>query len=229
MEAPPRSKRDPSPKRIVREGWNRLSRVYRPPDTSTDVFAHTESEYRKWLEPLIEALPDGAEVLDLGCGTGIPASRALARRFHVTGVDLSDVMVRRARMLVPRARFLRADMTAVDFPPGTFAAIVCLYSIIHVPLAEQRPLFERIHRWLAPGGLFLTIVGHRAWEGIARRWLDTDTRMFWSHTDAATYRAWLRAIGFSVLRQQLIPEAGSPGHELFLVRKHRRVRQPLSR
>ena len=157
-------------------------------------------------------------MLDLGCGTGVPASRALATRFEVTGVDLSDVMIRRARRTVPQARFLRADMTEVDFPPESFGAVVSLYAIIHVPLGKQRPLLARIRSWLAPGGLFLSILGHGAYEGMTRGWLGVDAPMYWSHADAGTYRRWLREVGFVVLHQEYIPE-GDSGHELFLARK----------
>src|SRR5262245_52786583 len=53
---------------------------------------------------------------------------------RVTGVDISDVQVERARRFVPGAVFLRADATETDFPPGSFSAVVCLYALIHIPL-----------------------------------------------------------------------------------------------
>jgi SAM-dependent methyltransferase len=208
---------------IVRKGWNRLSKVYRPPGTKSDCFRHTDRQYRKWLDPLTESLEAGTPVLDLGCGTGEPAGRDLAKRFDVTGVDLSDVMIRRARKAVPTGRFIRADMTRVNFPTASFGAVVSLYAIIHVPLAKQRPLLKRIHSWLAPQGLFLAVLGHDAWQGTQREWLGVDAKMFWSHADAATYRRWLHEIGFVVLHQEFVPE-GDTGHELFLARKRSRRR-----
>ena len=57
-------------------------------------------------------------MLDLGCGNGVPVARELSARFAVTGVDLSPVQVERARALVPGARFVCADMTAVEFEPS---------------------------------------------------------------------------------------------------------------
>lgn len=46
--------------------------------------------------------------------------------------------------------------------------------------------------------------------------------MFWSHADAATYRTWLGGTGFTVDRQEFVPE-GDGGHELFLPRARPRV------
>jgi SAM-dependent methyltransferase len=211
----------PSAEKIVRNGWNRLSTTYRPPGGKSDCFLHTDRQYRKWLGPIVEGLEPGTPALDLGCGTGEPASRELARRFDLTGVDLSEVMIKRARKAVPAGRFIRADMTKVNFPAESFGAVVSLYAIIHVPLAKQKQLLKRIHNWLRPRGFFLAILGHKAWEGTERGWLGVDTTMFWSHADAATYRRWLRETGFAVLHQEFIPEADG-GHELFLVRKRAR-------
>jgi hypothetical protein len=150
------------------------------------------------------------------------ASRELAKCFDVTGVELSEVMIRRAREAVPSGRFIRADMTRINLPPGPFLAVVSLYVISHVALAKQRSLMTRIHSWLGPRGLFLAVLGHEAWEGTVQRWPGVDVPMIWSHADAATYRRWLRETGFTVDRQEFVPE-GDGGHELFLARKHART------
>ena len=205
-------------KTIVRHGWNRVSRVYRSDESVTDVFGHAHLEYNDWLVPVVRSIPRGSEVLDLGCGCGVPAARLLADRFRVTGVDISDVQIRRARHLVPAAKFLRADMTDVSFPDESFGAVVCLYAIIHVPLEEQRPLLERVYRWLAPGGLFLLIAGEEAWTGEERNWLGSNAKMYWSHADAETYLRWLRATGFAIERRTFVPE-GASGHALILAHK----------
>ncbi len=91
----------------------------------------------------------------------------------MTGVDISDVQVERARQLVPGAVFLRADATEAGFPPGTFDAVVCLYALIHMPLDRQPRLLRDIARWLRPGGWLLATTGQDAWNGhrgeLARR------------------------------------------------------------
>ncbi len=207
------------PDRLVRDGWDRASRSYRPEALAgADVFGHRSEEYRGWLAPLFDHLAPNDRVLDLGCGCGIPASALLAEQFDVTGVDLSDVQIVRARQLVPRATFLREDMTRVEFPGSSFRAVVCLYALIHVPLAAQRPLLGRIRRWLSPRGWFIVITGHEAYEGTEADWLGSGATMFWSHADAATYRAWLRDAGFEIVDQTFVPE-GKGGHELFRARK----------
>jgi SAM-dependent methyltransferase len=204
------------PKAIVRAGWNRVSTTYRK--NTADPFGHTDSDHQEWLRPFFRAVPRGSDVLDLGCGCGAPDAVLLSERFRVTGVDISDVQVRRARALVPKARFIRADMTEVEFRPETFGGVLCLYSLIHVPLDEQPALIARMHDWLRPGGILLIITGETAYTGLAENWLGSNAKMYWSHTDADTYERWFESAGFEVLRRTHVPE-DEDGHALFLARK----------
>lgn len=195
------------PKDLVRRGYDQISYAYRGDQISRD------RGYFRWLDELIPLLQDGDAVLDLGCGCGVPVAQELASRFTVTGVDIAPVQIDRARQLVPQATFVCADMTSVAFAPQTFAAIVSLYALIHLPLVEHRPMLEHCFAWLQPGGVFLATVGHRAWTGCADDWHGAP--MYWSHADEQTYLRWLGEIGFAVQWTRFIPE-GDGGHTLVL-------------
>ena len=195
------------PKELVRRGYDRVSRAYRADDAGED-------QYAPWLDLLERRVAPGASVLDLGCGCGIPVALRLARRYAVTGVDLSPVQVARARELVPGATFICEDMSALTYPAASFGAIVCLYALIHLPLAEQPAMLRSIATWLRPGGVFLATVGHRAWTGVERDWLGVEGGdMWWSHADAETYRRWAGDAGLRVELETFVPE-GAGGHTL---------------
>ena len=198
------------PKDLVRRSYDRISRAYRGDSVSR------ERGYFAWLEALTPLLQPGDAILDLGCGCGIPVAQELAQHFHVTGVDLSAVQIARARQLVPQATLLCADMTALQFPPGTFAAVVSFWAIIHLPVHEHRPLLERCFTWLQPGGYLLATVGYQAWTGYKDDWYGAP--MYWSHADEATYLSWFQELGFALLWTRFIPE-GDSGHVLVCVRR----------
>jgi len=81
----------------VRAGYDAVSRAYRA-DVADEA---TQRQYAEWLGHVRDRAPAGGHVLDLGCGNGIPAAKWLSDNgFRVTGVDLSDTMVERARELV---------------------------------------------------------------------------------------------------------------------------------
>ncbi len=202
------------PKEIVRSGYDRVSYAYRGDEGDA-----SSENYLAWIDELAITLPDRARVLDLGCGNGIPVTRRLAQQYAATGVDLSPVQIDRARALVPEAEFICADMTAIDFPPASFDAVVSFYAIIHVPLEEQPALLGSIHRWLKPGGRLMATVGHTAWTGTEADWLGVEGgEMYWSHTDQDTYQQWLAQAGFTVLWTRFIPE-GTGGHTLMMAQK----------
>lgn len=124
-------------------------------------------------------------------------------------------------MLVPKADFILGDMCEVEFKPAEFDAVVCLYAIIHVPLAEQRQLLSNLSCWLKPGGLLLLSAGYREWTGEESDWLGVDgADMYWSHADRDTYLHWLVEEGLMVYWDRFVPE-GDGGHTLFLARKAR--------
>ena len=199
----------------VRAGYNILSRAYRA-DTADEA---TQRQYVEWLGVVRERAPAGGDVLDLGCGNGIPAAKWLSDNgFWVTGVDLSDTMIDRARELVPKARFLRGDATSVDdidFGGSAFDAVVSFYALIHMPITDQPGVIARAARWLRPGGLFLATVGHTAWTGTENDWLGGGADMWWSHPEAATYRAWIESAGLAIDDERFVAE-GAGGHTLFV-------------
>jgi SAM-dependent methyltransferase len=200
------------PKELVRRGYDALSLRY-------DQAYGAETKYQLWISELSGRIPAGGTVLDLGCGSGVPVARALATVGHrVTGVDISEVQIRRARELVPQAEFIRADATAVDFGPASFDAVVSFYALIHIPLEEQLPLLQKVAGWLRPGGWFLGTTGHRAWTGVDEDWLGGGTAMWWSHADAATNRTWITQAGLMVEQEEFVPE-GEGGHALFWARR----------
>lgn len=203
----------PNQKDIVRKGYNLGSYAYRPDDAPDD-----HGPYAEWVELLASLVSAGAPVVDLGCGCGLPATKLLARHFEVTGVDLSPVQIERAERLVPRARFVCGDMSSVDFEDASLAAVVSFYAIIHLPLDEHPALFERIFRWLRPGGYLLAIVGYEAWSGVEEYDGVEGAEMAWSHADEATNVAWIEQAGFELLEVRFVPEDDS-GHSLVLARR----------
>jgi SAM-dependent methyltransferase len=202
------------PADIVRRGYDALSYRYRG-DTDEPV------EYRLWLAALQRQLPSGAGVLDLGCGCGVPVAATLATGgHHVTGLDLSEVQITRARRLVPEATFVHADANQVSFPDRAFDAVICLYALIHMPLDQQPRLISRIADWLRPGGLLLVTAGAQAWTGTEERWLGGAVPMWWSQADPDTYRRWIVQAGLLVESEEFVAE-GDSGHQLFWARRPR--------
>jgi SAM-dependent methyltransferase len=206
-------------KTVVEQGYDRVAERYAA--WSGDSWQRERGHYGSLL---IERLPRGAAVLELGCGTGVPVARQLSTHFAVTGIDLSARSIALARDNVPGATFLHADMASVSFPAEYFDAVVAFCSIIHVPRDEHSRLLHSIARWLRPGGLFVASMGATA----SNDWYDEDwlgAPMFWSHFDSDTNRAMIAAAGLDVLEATVRTENedGVPVSFLWVV-----ARKPVS-
>ena len=194
------------PKRIVAEGYDAVAERYltwaaKIPDASRS----------RYTQALLDGLPAGARVLELGCGAGMPTTLALAECFTVTGVDLSARQIELARQAVPGATFIQSDMTALDFPPASFDGVAAFFSLIHVPREEHAALLARIADWLRPGGLLVATMGARDTPGeVEDNWLGAP--MYFSHWDAATNRRLVEKAGLRILRatEETADEDGAP-------------------
>jgi ubiquinone/menaquinone biosynthesis C-methylase UbiE len=123
-------------------------------------------------------LQAGAKVLDVGCGTGasaLPAAQAVGKDGFVVGVDLAARLLDRARSKatasnLDNVEFQVADMTALNYPDGSFDAVVSVFSIFFVP--DMEGLVRELWRMVRPDGkLAVTTWGPRIFEPAYSRWL----------------------------------------------------------
>ena len=196
-------------KRIVRTAYDRIASRY------AEWSGRIADEARdRMVEAFAAPLADGARILDLGCGSGLPSTRLLARRFRVLGVDASAAQVERARRNVPSAEFLVGDIGEIDIPDASFDGVVALYAISHVPREEHAALFSKVYRWLRPGGSFLATLGATESPDWTGPWLGEE--MFFSSFGADDYRAMLRAAGFALRVDEIAVTPEPEGDVAFL-------------
>lgn len=166
----------------------------------------------RWVEKLLARLEDDSNVLEVGCGGGAPATKRLAERHRLLGIDISARQVERARERVPKAAFMRADATELELEPASFDAVVSLYMLGHVPRAEQAPLLASIASWLREGGFLLATMGTGGAEDeVEDDWLGAP--MFFASFDEAANRHMLAEAGFELIEAKVIP-IEEPGHGL---------------
>jgi cyclopropane fatty-acyl-phospholipid synthase-like methyltransferase len=167
----------------------------------------------EWLDELVSRLPGEARVVELGCGGGTRETAVLARRFRLTGVDLSHEQLRRARERVAQAEFVHADFTEIDFEPGSVDAVAAFYSFNHVPRDLLPGLLARIRAWLADEGLFLAALGTGDTKGWVGEWLGTT--MYFSSFPPETNSGLLREAGFELLRDEVVTMREPEGDAAF--------------
>ncbi len=189
-------------KQLVESGYDRIAQQYL--EFAQRNLAQEKSSARmRYLHKLLEHLPARAQILELGCGAGVPCTQLLAQHGHVTGVDISAAQIALAMQHVPAATLVQADMMTLAFPPTSLDAVVAFYSIIHLPRSEQAVLIERLAAWLRPSGWFLANLGVSNDPGsIEPEWLGT--AMYWSSYDAQTNLDLASQAGFTLFETEIL-------------------------
>jgi SAM-dependent methyltransferase len=171
-----------------------------------------------WMGDLLRRLGGGSNVLDLGCGPGVPTAAALVANGHrVTGIDISSRQVELARANVPLGRFLVGDALEIDFEHRSFDAIVALFSLTHIPRDRWESLIDRFVEWLRPGGWLLTTFGANDSAGC-----DEEDFLGLGHTNWTngfgpdTSQRLLRDAGFRIDRAEMIEDSMPSGLERWL-------------
>lgn len=97
--------------------------------------------------------------LDVGCGSGGRIIGALLDAdFRVTGIDVSEAQLEKARKRHPDSDFILADICEWEIEER-YDVVIAWDSIFHVPYSEQRPVVEKLCNALVTGGVILFTAG----------------------------------------------------------------------
>ncbi len=134
----------------VEKLYNRYSPVY------DLIFGKIFHGGREMAPHLLDLFP-GAELLEVGVGTGLSIP-LMPRNISITGIDLSQKMLDRARKRVSSLRLknihlMKMDATKLDFPDNSFDRVLASYFISTVP--QPVKVIEEMKRVCRPGGYLL--------------------------------------------------------------------------
>ena len=147
--------------------------------------------------------PD-SRVLDLGCGSGW-ATRVLAKvafNGHVTGIDISDEMIRVAREAshsFSNIDFQVASAEGLPFADNEFTHAFSMESLYYY--ADIPKALSEIYRVLKPGGSFVTVVD-LYWENEASHQWIQDLKVPVQLLSVDEYRSLFAAAGYVNIRDQ---------------------------
>ena len=229
---------DPDIKDKIRKSWDQSSDLY---DSCSGHGIGTGEEEVAWKQELSRDLPEPPlRVLDVGCGTGVMALLFAGMGHHVTGVDLSEDMMAKARGKADaqnlQIELKNGDAEHLPFDDGSFDVVVnrhLLWTLPHPELA-----LREWHRVLKNGGVVLIIEGvwkDRSFKVRAKRILSDGLARIFGHRHGGHYDPELRSqlpYDGGVPEETIISElehAGFTGirvRDLMYIREIQKRRQP---
>lgn len=182
-----------------RRHWNRHARTYDRQMGFLDrkVFGDT----RSWV-----CQRASGDVLEVAVGTGLNLGW-YAEDVRLTGIDLSPAMLAHARSRVDSVRcaveLRTGNAQALDFPDGSFDAVVCTFSLCAVP--DDRGAIQEMRRVLKPGGSLL-LADHVVSTALPARLVQAALELVTVPTAGEHFRRrpldHVRAAGFTIERHE---------------------------
>jgi ubiquinone/menaquinone biosynthesis C-methylase UbiE len=110
---------------------------------------------REILHRFSQEIGDRRPVWDFGCGPGQTAGYLKNLGVEISGLDLSEKILKQARTLHPEIHFRRGNILEVEFEDNSIAGVVAFYAIVHFTEEQVGMAFREVFRVLQPGGIFL--------------------------------------------------------------------------
>lgn len=100
-------------------------------------------------------LPPGAQILDVGCGTGRWIRRYRDWGFRATGIDAQYGMLQTARTLLTQANLIAGNACRLPLADNSFDGVSDVTVVQHIPAPLQQQAVGELLRVLRPGGHLL--------------------------------------------------------------------------
>jgi len=153
-----------------------------------DKSAVGERIVQRWTQ----ALPEGAEGLELACGGGYPVTSTIdATNLKLWAIEGSQTLAALFRSRFPHIPIQCAKVQNSDFFNRSYDFCVAVGLVFLLNESEQQELISKVHNFLVPGGRFLFTSPIET-----GRWLDLNTGARCHSLGETQYKAIFKNAGF---------------------------------
>jgi SAM-dependent methyltransferase len=140
-------------------------------------FANTYYLAFRDLPRILTTHVTGARALDFGCGTGRSTRFLRNLRFNVTGIDISEDMLRIARATDPLGDYrLVSGDASTQLAPASFDLVLCAFPFDNIPAEKKAGILGGLATLLARSGTMVNLVSSP--EIYTHEWASFTTRDF---------------------------------------------------
>jgi ubiquinone/menaquinone biosynthesis C-methylase UbiE len=180
--------------RNISDSYNRVATEYKAFINELD---HKPLD-REILSRFARMTIDQGKVYDLGCGPGHISAYLKKSGIDVNGVDISEGMIREAKITYKDIDFFVGNMFDLDVANDQLAGVVAFYSIVNIPQENLFEVFKEINRVIKPGGNFLISFHIGNEKKQLTRFLDQDVLMDFYFFEPDIILQILEKVGFVI-------------------------------
>lgn len=151
------------------------------------------------IEKFTQLTPPNSKVLDVGCGACHEAATLTKKGYQVTGIDLSENLLKQASSLHPEIITQIMDMRKLDFPDKSFNAIWAHASILHLIKTDIPSTFTQFHRVLKSKGILYILVKEGQGQVVVNDSRSNGQPRFFSFFQSKELNDFLTQAGFKIL------------------------------
>lgn len=167
---------------------------------------------KAWLDRFLALLPVNGQILDIGCGNGMPIADYFIRQgFQVTGVDSSQPLIDRCLQRFPEQSWSVADMRTLALA-DRFDGLIAWDSFFHLARADQRQMFTIFRQHANSQAALMFTSGTSNGEAIGTF---EGEALYHASLAPEEYRQLLQEQGFSVVKT-LVEDPDCGGRTVWL-------------
>ena len=170
---------------------------------------------KAWLDRFLALLPVNGQILDIGCGNGMPIADYFIRQgFQVTGVDSSQPMIDRCLQRFPEQSWSVADMRTLALA-DRFDGLIAWDSFFHLAREDQRQMFNVFRQHANSQATLMFTSGTSNGEAIGTF---EGEALYHASLAPEEYRQLLQKQGFSVVKT-IVEDPDCGGRTVWLAQR----------
>ncbi|MCW0980007.1 class I SAM-dependent methyltransferase [Agrobacterium sp. BT-220-3] len=194
---------------------NDVIRLYNDHGADFDSLRGRSLAEKPWLDRFVSLLPQGASILDIGCGSGEPiAGYFIGNGYDVTGIDASLPLIELCRARFPEKFWVVADMRKLALG-RRFDGLIAWHSFFHLNAEDQRRMFAIFRQHANDGAALMFTAGPGQGEAIGTF---QGTPLYHASLAREEYESLLAAHGFRLL-DHIVEDPDCGGATVYLARR----------
>ena len=197
-----------------------MTRIYDQIADEYHMLRSEEGKDIKFIQNFSKKLPEGAKIIDVGCGSGYPVHKILLnenKSYEITGIDFSEKQLEKAKELFPVVNYILMDIRSINYPPESFDGIISLYSIFNIPREEHITILKNLYKILKVGGSALIQLGYGTGDYPTHLFQFCGQEHYVSSYSPEINEKLMEEVGFKSIVGELIQDTYKDDKDLFIM------------